>query len=281
MSQCIKKYGLFTFLLLSSFIVSSCNLPQNHSVGHSLSSSRASDPPRHHKVQSLADLPEKKGEHVIYYTGFVCNYNPETKQPNWVSYSLTAEQVFITDNTPSIPRNFRPDPNLNLPQATNDDYRNSGWVRGHMARRQDMKWSDAAVLESDYFTNICAQNQTMNNGIWHRIENKVRSIAENNDTVYVVCGPVFKEGHYGVLGTSQIPIADYFFKTLLVVNNGKYSAIAFLCPNNDSQLSYRDVAVSINQIEKLTNFDFYSFLNNSIEETVEDYIDISLVENRH
>ena len=111
---------------------------------------------------SSSDMIEEPTSTTLHYTGFTVSYNPSTRQPDWVSYTLTAEEAEATKHTPKIPRYFMPDPNLDLPQATNEDYSGSGWVKGHMARRQDMKWSEQAVLESDYFTNICPQNKNFN-----------------------------------------------------------------------------------------------------------------------
>ena len=101
------------------------------------------------------------GPVVLKYTGFTVQYNPATRQPDWADYTLTADHVEMSNNTPKVSRYFMPDPKLSLPQATPADYNKSGWVRGHMARRQDMKWSEQAVKESDYFTNICPQNDVM------------------------------------------------------------------------------------------------------------------------
>lgn len=216
-----------------------------------------------------------KGCIILHYTGFTVSYNPETLQPDWVCYTLTAEQVEQTKHTPSIPRCFMPDPNLNLPQATNDDYSGSGWVRGHMARRQDMKWSEQAVKESDYFTNICPQNKEMNNGIWHQIENMARRVAETYDSVCVVCGPVFTTSSTQTIGINQVRIPDCFFKAFLVKYGNTYHSIAFLCQNSSGSVEIGDVILTVNEIESLTGFDFYQFIDDRIEESVEAEKDIN------
>ena len=41
-----------------------------------------------------------------------------------------------------------------------------------MARRNDIKWTEQAVSESDCFTNICPQNKEMNDCVLHIIENR-------------------------------------------------------------------------------------------------------------
>ena len=80
---------------------------------------------------------------LLHYTGFAIQYNPTNLQPDWVEYTLTAEQVRATENTPKVPHHFMQDPNLPLPQATDEDYKGVhkqyGLSKGHMARHQDMK----------------------------------------------------------------------------------------------------------------------------------------------
>ena len=213
---------------------------------------------------------------IIHYTGFTVSYNPSTRQPDWVSYTLTAEQVEQTKHTPKIPRCFMPDPNLSLPQATNEDYSGSGWVRGHMARRQDMKWSEQAVKESDYFTNICPQNKEMNNGVWHQIENLARKLAVRYDSVMIVCGPVFTSSQLQTFGIHAIPVPDSFFKAFLVSDDDGYHTIAFLCPNNPDSVTIAGTAQSVNAVESFTGYDFFGFLDDAVEETIEDEVEVGL-----
>ena len=212
----------------------------------------------------------------ISYSGFTVQYNANNRQPDWVSYTLTAQQVYATENTPKIPHQFGPDPNLNLPQASNDDYKGSGWSRGHMARHQDMKWSVQAAHESDYYTNICPQNGEMNNGIWKRIENKARDMAKRYGSVTIVCGPVFTDTTNGTIGADRIPVPDFFFKAFLVSSNGQYHSIAFLCPNEATHMGIRTIACTVNRIEAVTGLNLYTFLDDKIEETVEDELIYSL-----
>ena len=78
---------------------------------------------------------------IISYLGFKVFYKAKILQPVWVEYTMTAEQVEKTKHTPKIPRHYSPDPDLPLPQATDYDYKGSGWTRGHMAKRQDLKYN--------------------------------------------------------------------------------------------------------------------------------------------
>ena len=225
---------------------------------------------------SSSDMIEEPTSTTLHYSAFTVSYNPETLQPDWVSYTLTAEQVEQTKHTPKIPRYFMPDPNLNLPQATNEDYSGSGWVKGHMARRQDMKWSEQAVKESDYFTNICPQNKEMNNGVWHQIENMARKIAETYDSVCVVCGPVFTNSPPQTIGAHKVCIPNYYFKAFLIKYTGTFRTIAFLCPNNADVVTIDSVVNSVNFIESVSGLDLFEFLDDRVEEAVESQVDLDI-----
>ena len=243
--------------------------------------SSCASPNRQHLSTDSQKQQEKNSEKrqrstIIHYTGFMVSYNPDTRQPDWVSYTLTAEQVEQTKHTPKFPRYFMPDPNLNLPQATNEDYSGSGWVRGHMARRQDMKWSEQAVKESDYFTNICPQNKEMNNGVWHQIENLVRQLAVRYDSVQIVCGPIFVSNTPETIGSNRVRIPDSFFKAFLIKHQDAYHTIAFICPNNPDSVTIVGTAQSVNSVESFTGYDFFSFLDDGIEEDVEDEVEVGL-----
>ena len=225
---------------------------------------------------SFLDITEELYGTLLHYTGFTVSYNPETLQPDWVSYTLTAEQVEQTKHTPKIPRCFMPDPNLDLPQATNEDYSGSGWVRGHMARRQDMKWSEQAVKESDYFTNICPQNKEMNNGVWHQIENLARRLAVKYDSIHIVCGPLFLSKTPKTIGPNDVSIPDIFFKAFLVKIKDTYHTIAFVCPNSPDAVTIYEIMQPVNAVEDLTGWDLFDFLDDAIEETVEGEVEVNI-----
>ena len=99
-----------------------------------------------------------------------------------------------------------------------------------MARRQDMKWSEQAVKESDYFTNIFHQNKEMNNGVWHH------------------------------------------FKAFLIKHQDAYHTIAFICPNTPDSVTVVGTTQSVNTVETFTGNDLFGFLDDGVEEEVEDEV---------
>jgi len=223
------------------------------------------------KVEIPAKLNDRK-EQIITHTGFTVSYNSDWKIPNWVAYELTKEEV-----EGIVPRydTFMPDPNISYTQsATNNDYKNSGWDRGHMAPAADMKWSEQAMKESFYFSNICPQNRNLNAGIWKDLEEQVRSLATQKGNLYIVCGPIVSKNPK-TIGANRVAIPDAFFKVLLQNDNGEWSAIAFMFANESGRKPLSTYAMSVEDMQIITGIDFFPALPDSIEERIESQVDFT------
>ena len=205
----------------------------------------------------------QRTDDVIEYLGYSVSYNKDRKIPNWVSYELLASE---TDGPYSRKgKNFRQDPSLRLPQAEDNDYRNSGWSRGHMAPAGDFKWSDDAMWDTFYFTNCCPQDQSLNAGQWSTLEKKVRDWANRFGSVRVVTGPLVWENSYGTIGYNKVVVPDAFFKAVLA---GEQS-IAFVMYNKSENENMQKCAMSVDQLEELSGIDFFAELDDTFENQVE------------
>ena len=176
------------------------------------------------------EFPQMSGnEKLINYEGFVVSYNHINKIPDWVAYEMKNYETGgeYTRNG----KKFRPDNALPYPQAEDNDYRNSGWARGHMAPAADFKWSEQAMSDTFYFTNCCPQNSSLNGGMWSTLEKKVRDTAVEYETVWVITGPIVGKNQYGTIGENKVIVPDSFFKALLIHDGTTYHSIAFIMDN--------------------------------------------------
>lgn len=211
--------------------------------------------------------------HVIEHTGYTVSYNQKRRNPNWVAYELTAEEA---EGKVSRGDDFVPDPMFSGRQATDDDYKRSGWDRGHLAPAADMKWSEKAMDESFYLTNISPQNNNLNRGVWKSIEELARDAATRYGKVLVVTGPVFttKNG-LGSIGLNKVAIPNSFFKVLLVNDNG-YKGIGFYCENVAGKKHLSKYAMTIDGIEEIVGLDFFHKLPDDVEEYVENHYSLEV-----
>lgn len=215
-------------------------------------------------------------EQIIYHIGYTVSYNGQRRLPNWVAYELTPEE---TSGPAARQNRFVPDPEVPPHEtATTDDYKHSGYDRGHMAPAGDMKWSEQAMRESFYLSNICPQHPALNRGIWKRLEDLVRRQAETRGSVYVVCGPIAAEDAPRI-GRQGVAVPQRFFKALLQEAGGAWSAIGFVFDNGAAEDAADNAlwvhTLTIDSLERLTGMDFFPRLPDSVETAVEREADLN------
>ncbi len=203
----------------------------------------------------------------IQYHGFEVLYDTECKIPIWVRYELTADE---TDGPYSRKgKNYRRDDSIGVDQADSEDYRNSGWSRGHMAPAADFKWDDKAIWDTFYYTNCCPQNTRLNNGQWSTLEKKVRQWANKYGKVYVYTGSIVGENVYGTIGQGNVTVPDAFFKCVLADTQDGLQAIAFVMLNQEHNENLQKCAMSVDSLEEITGTDFFPELQRSVADIVE------------
>ncbi len=185
-------------------------------------------------------------EDIVEHLGYTASYNHTTLCPDWVAWELTAEEASgqVEGQYP-----FSRDPQVAFPKASREDYAHSGWDKGHMAPRADMKWNQKALEESYYFTNVCPQDHEMNSQAWRKIEEMTRRLARRYGSVYVVCGPIYTTCSFGTIGQGGVQVPDAFFKALAVSTPEGYRTVGFLVENSRQDGSPRRYAVSVDSVE--------------------------------
>jgi DNA/RNA endonuclease G (NUC1) len=156
----------------------------------------------------------------------------------------------------------------------------TGYSRGHQLPSADRLVNREANAQTFYATNITPQNEDLNSGVWETLETNLRVVARNCDTVYVVTGCVVTTAEDKTvkyiddnLG-NPVAVPKAYYKVCLrykasVSANGGYSAIGFWMENKNLSGKVSSYVKSVDEIEKLTGFDFFHNLDDTIEATVE------------
>ncbi|MBI4722685.1 MAG: DNA/RNA non-specific endonuclease [Candidatus Stahlbacteria bacterium] len=202
---------------------------------------------------------------IVKHTAYTLKYNEPYEQAEWVAYKLTAERVKgIAKRTDD----FRSDPMVKTGSAELSDYKNSGYDRGHLAPAGDMKWSETAMYESFYMSNMSPQMPGFNRGIWKKLEDQVRDWAVENEEIYIVTGPILEAG-LSTIGKNKVGVPNYFYKVILDYKKPEFKGIGFVLPNQSSQYPLESYTVSIDSVEALTGIDFFPAIPDSLENVIE------------
>lgn len=221
----------------------------------------------HGEFSSLREaLPaHASGPDIIEHVGYTLRYSEPYEQAAWVAYILTAGHLAGTARRSG---DFRPDPAVPTGSATPEDYRNSGYDRGHLAPAGDMKWSVRAMSESFLMSNMSPMVREFNRGVWERLESRVREWANENGEVYVVVGPVLAD-NLPTIGKDRIAVPRAFYKVILDYRAPDYKGIGFIMPNAASSKPIDVYAVPIDSVERATGIDFFPALPDSLERAIE------------
>ncbi|XP_049618709.1 endonuclease G, mitochondrial isoform X2 [Syngnathus scovelli] len=151
---------------------------------------------------------------------YVSSYDPRTRTPAWVIERLSGDTLGGAADRACC--DFKEDDSVHFyHRATNADYKGSGLDRGHMAAAANHKWSQKAMDDTFYLSNVAPQNPHLNQNAWNNLEKLCRSLTKRYANVYVCTGPLYlprqeADGklyvRYQVVGRNHVAVPTHFFK---------------------------------------------------------------------
>ena len=212
----------------------------------------------------------EESDQVVHHTAYALEYWEEFEQARWVAYTLTRE---MTAGPAGRTDDFRPDPLVKTGSAALEDYRGSGYDRGHLVPAADMKHSRVYMSETFFLSNMSPQRPEFNRGAWKRLEELVRTWARENGELHVVAGPVLAGGDFPVIGPNRVAVPELYFKVVLDYREPDFKAIGFILPNAGTRAGLWEFAVPVDRVEELTGIDFYPGLPDGVEEQLESAVE--------
>lgn len=232
----------------------------------------------------------KDKEQILSRIGYRTSYNNKTCNPNWVAWHLTKEHADGPYPRKGVPYYAEDGSVCGIGVITNETFRNGYIVdleaekprqehldwrehpsnidHGHMCPAADCKWSKEVMNQSFLLTNMCPQNHNLNEGDWAMLEDRCRKWAIKYGDIYIVAGPIFNNDIEKTFGPNIVAIPDAFFKVVLCMQ-GTPKAIGFVFKNDSSSQPMRNQVKTVDEIEEITGFDFFSSLPDSIENRIE------------
>ena len=210
-------------------------------------------------------LPTTTTNQVIHHEGYSLSYSEPHEQAEWVAYELKKSHLSKTNFKRPY---FEIDKAVKTGAADWRNYKQSGYDRGHLCPAGDRRYSQFAHDETFLTSNISPQDHDFNSGVWNRLEQKVRYWASKYDGVFVVTGGVLKGG-MKTIGEEKVSVPNQFYKVIIDNNSGQTKVLAFLMPHKDSNEPLYKFVVSVDEVEQLTGIDFFSELDDAIENKIE------------
>jgi endonuclease G len=205
-------------------------------------------------------------------------YHRDRGTPIWTSWHLDSSWLGSTPRQDD----FRADTTLPAGwyQVQGTDYSGSGYDRGHMTPSADRTKTIADNSSTFLMTNMIPQLPANNQGPWASLESYCRTLVSQGNELYIV------SGGYGTLGTiaaGHVTVPSQTWKVIIVLPSGTNDAarvttstraIAVIMPNSGTINSdWRTYRVSVDQVEALTGFDFFSNVSDSAENFIEAVVD--------
>lgn len=211
-------------------------------------------------------------------------YDTDTYTSLWVAYPLESKHM----GSLSRPETWSFNPQIDVKYQV--DLRSHSYtdsdvhVRGHLIPNASRNGIKEMQLQTFYVTNSVPQVHTnFNSGIWQTLEAAIQDKAKSQ-TLYIVTGVAFnKVGETKTVeyttakdDTKRVPIPNYFYKVVLSATTDSSGTVTsakcvgFWFENKAySGTGYANYAVSVDQIEEWTGFDFFPNLPDSIEGNAE------------
>lgn len=208
-------------------------------------------------------------------------YDSATYTSLWVAYPLESRHM----GDLARPSSWSYNPSVDKSAQVNlcSHSYNDSYSRGHLIPNASRDGIEGMQLQTFYVTNSVPQIQNgFNSGVWSTLENTLQTRAAT-ETLYIVTGVAFskvgetKDVAYTTAkdDSKKVPVPNYFYKVVMrattdsdgVVTSA--TTVGFWFEHTTYSDSYTNYAVSVDQVEEWTGFDFFANLPDSVEDTAE------------
>jgi endonuclease G len=156
------------------------------------------------------------------------------------------------------------------------DYFRSGYDRGHQVPAADCKFSQEAMDDTFYLTNMCPQvGEGFNRDYWSHLESFCRRLTSKYPSVRIVTGPLYlpkqhPDGKwrvtYEVIGNPpNVAVPTHFYKVIVAEDGsagGPVAVGAFILPNAriDNKTPLTEFVVPLEIVERASGLEFLKAL---------------------
>jgi endonuclease G len=215
---------------------------------------------------------------LVVHDQYVLSYNRARGGPNWVAWHLQRSDFGAARRSNA----FAPDPLLRADwQIRPNDYRGSGYERGHQCPSSDRTRTAEDNTATFYMSNMLPQTADVHEHVWKGLEDYSRDLVRRGSELYCIAGGV---GTAGTIGPGKVNVPAACWKIAVVLPEGTNDlarinestrVIAVMMPNTTgiAQNSWRQYLTTPAKIEAATGYRFFSNLMASVRTALENKLD--------
>lgn len=201
-------------------------------------------------------------------------YDEKYRLAYWVAYPLHSYYIGTTKRTdkwafdPLIKAEYQPTLSSSWPPSDLD--------RGHQLPSADRTKNEPENYTTFYYSNMTAQNSTLNQGIWAKLEEQIRAWTNNCDTMYVVTGAMITTKTDKQIqlvkdkSGKEAALPKYHFKALAQKHGQNYYTIAYKMDNKPpSSGTFQTYQLTVKELEEETGFVFFPGISKNAKEIIE------------
>ena len=134
----------------------------------------------------------------------------------------------------------------------------------------DRTKSKSANSSSFLMVNMLPQHPSNNREVWRELEIYSRELVNQGFTLHSFAGG---NGQIKIINQGKISVPKYTWKVILVNNlkTQELETIAVIMPNSEKvkRTDWQDYIVTVDKVESVTGYDFFAYLSDDVEESIE------------
>lgn len=159
---------------------------------------------------------KEQGQKLVIKTQYVSCYDENIKTSRWVTWNTTFNDY---GDSGRFAGSFFQEKGFIL--ATNKDFLNSGYDKGHLVPSEERTSSQEDNYQTFSYINVIPQSPSLNRGPWYDLEKYVRQFVtySNNRQVFQMAGGIYYNGYFVIGNDIKVPAKSW--KAILFVENDK------------------------------------------------------------
>lgn len=227
----------------------------------------------HLRYGNPSQAQTRLNNYLIERPQYALSYNCDAGIANWVSWQLDRSWLGNLERS----NDFRPDPDLpeKCYASKPNDYRGSGYDRGHLAPSGDRTRREEDNSATFIMSNIIPQAPVNNREVWRELEEYCRDLVSQGKELYIVAGgsDLAEE-----IANHQVAVPKYNWKVVLILEPAQAEitadnaqTIAVWIPNSRTSeyQHWRNYLVPVSTVEQKTGYDFFDRLPRAIQTQIE------------